>query len=652
MYIKKSKLLESIGTAPVKKQLSLSHLFEDQSKMTQEQKEKDIKKRLSAQTIGIEIELYSKMGIQELEAYIHYHREKYQSLKGIIDAKYDGSLVEYGDDIDYGGSDEATEALANSNPVEYATDIEGIDLEDVVKIYIGDNADKEIIENKIFEIRTELGQAGRLLNEMTLTGEADKYKNNAVRYIRECMKDELLFVPFVETYYELTDLKNAIDQLEMINDSRVTAIKDNLQSTLADSKIEKNISESKAIADFYLEASGAKLADTYLREAAKSEYFLTIKGYLGINSKGEDGDYMEDDDPVGIKGKYGVELVTNKPLNLRSIQPIVKELVEVCNDKKVSATFVDEPSMSLHTGLHLHYGLTPGIKYNLLDMVRLWRNTYDSMDEVTKYAGRGENDYAKSMSYIIDEFYDTMSEMLNEYYNSGKISTKPFNYFTEDKHMGVNFINLKNVPGKKNTVEFRWASSSICKTEKSFMDYINFTSGLLADSFTGSTTMEFDRLFTLAETSSVDARYYYAREGNKVAVVSTTYPGESAAERLLVLSDTEFDVTGEPGSMQLIDKNKFNKLKERADNKNIFVYEDFKDETSSKAPAINVLYDGKLIGKIITKDIHISGESAKLHSDNKYVLQQLKAAKEEYGSDSEEYKELLSKFKDVIGKKK
>lgn len=450
---------------------SLMEVGGDQSKMTEEQKAKDIKKRQNVQKVGIEIEMYLDENIDEAEEEFEDNADKYPSIAHNLTFTEDYSLSKYyGTDI--------TSGITEMGFDTYLRDKMELTSQQILDKYdVGDNcwASYSEYEKKMEIITKGLKRVYELLDNINLPDEFEDTISESLEYI-EAIIENVSGYTFIEDSEEIgSEIKNVASELlnNIKDNSEIKAIASTMKEIANDTHVEAD--KNKALLKYFYDAEEFDIANKFAMDNI-SDYKEKVIGKL----KGEIHIPQESDE------KNGIEIVLTDPVGYNAVPNVIDDLVKYCND--VNGEFVDSNGS---TGLHIHFGMSPEIEYNYLDIIRLCLNANDEEQSgnIFKYAGREGNENSRNIKQTLIGLDHKIVSVINE--EKTHVISKEL---TRQRYLGVNLTNLTGESGSKNTVEFRWASASICNSTTKFKDYFELLGNMVMKSFTGETILDYSRL--------------------------------------------------------------------------------------------------------------------------------------------------------------
>lgn len=456
----------------------LPFLEADQSYMTPKQLLRDIGSRKQHARVGFEIEMYSDYSVHELYSYIKNESDMYPLLSKNYDVTGDGSLP---DKSEVGGSGEYENEDFLNDPLEYLIET-GVTYEEIVDRVIGDTYQSEYDEgNTNFD--------GFKNNILTILSDY-KSKLEGIENADSIVSS----IDDVESSLNDMDLSDYIDGISKV-DQYISGLKSELSDKADIVLVREMIDAIDAIdTDFEdYDEDGYNLGLLY----SMDQFHNFIDTYIEINGSIDDQlrDYyeyyatIEDDnygdypdiDPDDI-GEYGVEVITNVPINLNQAHAYIKELSKLCNDpalNNISTYFGSEQSYG-NTGLHIHFGLVRGYEHNMCDIIRLIKNTAEKEDKILALSNRPTTYYSES---VLDKYYVFVDSI------DSAFMVNTLNDILRTRYLGLNLTNLLGA-GSKNTAEFRYAAASTAFNENQFKDYFDLLSQIVTDSFTGETKVQ------------------------------------------------------------------------------------------------------------------------------------------------------------------
>lgn len=332
-------------------------IFEaDQSKMTPSQVQKDIQSRNNAQTIGMEIEMYTNYGSpRDVESYIK-NELNIQNANGnaLWEGDYDGSLnAEQGE-------------LTNV----YNQRLDNGEAFDVVLEYMG---------------RSELDEAAGSF----VYSETDTFEQ-----LEEISDNDS----------ELQALDENDEDYEEKREALLSEIEEFIDSSQYPD-ITRMLYESGEYTWNEMSSSSKNSA------ADKLEYEPEFIDWLHGRYYDDDGTFDEYDDRwEEVSGTEGVEIKFSRARKLSDLDKILEEVNLIMHDDTLNPIAFDGVDDEGNTGLHIHFGLAQHNPTNL-DLIRLMVNVAKNEDEIVELGGRPFSErWAPSISNYAMNFKRAISK--------------------------------------------------------------------------------------------------------------------------------------------------------------------------------------------------------------------------------------------------
>lgn len=442
---------------------------------TREILEKDLSRRFNSMRVGIEVEMYSKLGIDATSEHIK-NVLGFENYSVTGDGSLSSSLTRT--------IDVWLEKL-EKDPVKFL-ESEGYSESTLVESFVnkmGKGRDSILGQHIIaWEKFSEIRELIEPLRELNIPTE---YIQHALDVsLEKFILDQSRIFNFIDMTLLHIDSENEEhahikERLESYNDLKFKA-----------SRIKKD----RALVAFYKYIRGdIDMAKNIARDSVAFISWLKFKY--------RDGEGIQNKNTKRVNRLKGVEVKFRRPIRLGALDQAIDEIETICNDPTLQPEFIEG-----NTGLHIHFDLSSQIDYNFLDLFRLVTNCEKYEGKIVEYGGRSAyGSYRDSSVRIVRRMKRSIDKLR---LSDEKVIPASLSWLN-NRSTGVNITNIgayghgHSIFKHKNTVEIRFATGSICKSGEELRRYVELLKYIINISYTGSAEMDFYNV-TLKEISPKD----------------------------------------------------------------------------------------------------------------------------------------------------
>ena len=445
--------------------------------VTREILEKDLSRRFNSMRVGVEVEMYSKLGIQETQDYIRdvLGMDNY-TVTG--DGSLSSSLTRT--------IDVWSEKL-QKDPVRFL-ESEGHTEEELLDTFVEKmGKGKKSVLGQHIVVWEKLSEMRELIEPLDELGIPSTF----IKYALDVKLDKFIL--------DQTRIFNFIDMtLAFVDDENQnhSSIKERLESYNELNFKVSRIKKDRALVAYFKHIRGD--IDMAKKIARDSVAFISW-----LKFKYRDGEEIQNKETKNVNRLKGIEVKFKKPIRLSALDNAIDEIQTICNDPRLKPEFIEG-----NTGLHIHFDMSSQIDYNFLDLFRLVANCEKYEGNIVEYGGRSAyGAYRDSSVRVVRRMKRSIDKLR---LSDDKIIPAELNWFS-NRSTGVNITNIgayghaDRIFKHKNTVEIRFGTASICKSAEELRRYVDLLKYIINISYTGSTEMEFYNA-TLKEISPKDGK--------------------------------------------------------------------------------------------------------------------------------------------------